>query len=134
MVAAEGGIDPSDAFWLEVKTVGQFCYTHGVPGPNRAYSSELLRLASSDIPKLAKEPLAKFAGILVVIFTEDEATAKHDLHVFMHRCLDKNLPVQSPSSAGFGIADIIGNTRCTVMTVPVRQEAEQATDGPDGPR
>lgn len=122
MVGAEAGVDATDAFWLEVKTVGQYCYTHGVPGPNGAYSSELLSLAGSDIPKLAKERMARFAGILVVLFTADEATARHDLNVFLHRCLDKNLPVQSPSSAGFRIPDIIGNAWCAVTIVPVRPE------------
>jgi hypothetical protein len=124
MVEAEGGVDPADAFWLEVKAVGQYCYTHGVPGPNRAYSSELLSLAGSDIPKLSKEPMARFSGILVVLFTADEVTAKHDLGVFMHRCLDKDLPVQSPSTAGFRIVDIIGNAWCTVTLVPVRPDED----------
>jgi len=121
MLAAEPGIHPTDAFWIEIKLVGQFCYTNGVPGPNRAYTTEMLRLAASDIPKLSRDPLIHHAAALVILFTADEATAKHDIATFLHACLDRDLPVGSPTSIGFVIPDMIGNRRCTVTLVPVRQ-------------
>jgi hypothetical protein len=120
MLAAETGVDPADAFWLEVKVVGQFCFTNGVPGPNRAYSSELLRISASDIPKLSKEERIRWSGVLLILFTADEATAKHDFGAFMHKCIDRDLPVGSPALECFAIPDLIGNARCTVAVVPVK--------------
>jgi hypothetical protein len=110
---------PEDAFWLEVKVAGQFCYTTGVPGPNRAYASELGRLPAGDIAKLAREPAIRHAALMVILFTADRATADHDLGAFAHRCLDRDLPVQAPSLARLEIADRIGNSLCTVAVVPV---------------
>lgn len=124
MLAAETGVEPTDAFWLEIKLVGQYCYTNGVPGPNRTYATEMLRLAASDIPKLSRDPLIKHAAALVILFTADEAIATHDIAAFIHRCLDRELPVGSPSSVGFDVPDIIGNRRCTVTLIPVRPCAE----------
>jgi hypothetical protein len=111
---------PADAFWVEVKLVGQFCYSAGVPGPNRTYASEFLRLPAGDIAKLARDGVIRHAGLLLILFTADQRTADHDLGVFVNRCLDRGLPVQSPSAARFGIADRIGNSLCTVALVPVR--------------
>jgi hypothetical protein len=111
---------PEEALWLEVKLVGQFCYSAGVPGANRTYSSELVRLPQGDIAKLARERAIRHAGLLLILFTADEATAEHDLGVFMHRCLDRELPVGSPSTSRFGVQDRIGNRVCTVALVPVR--------------
>lgn len=106
---------------MEVKVVGQFCYTAGVPGPNRTYASELLRLPAGDIAKLAREPRVVHGGVLLVLFTADRRTADHDLNVFAHRCLDRALEVRSPAVERFGIADRIGNGVCTVALVPVRR-------------
>ncbi len=46
-----GGIPPDEACWLELKVVGQFCHTAGVPGPNRAYTSQLIRGTINDLKK-----------------------------------------------------------------------------------
>jgi hypothetical protein len=113
------GIPPEEAYWLEVKLVGQFCFSNGVPGPNRAYASELLSLAASDIPKIARDARIRHGGLILILFTDDRATAEHDLAAFLHRCLDKELPVSSPSVARFEIPDLIGNTLCTISVVPV---------------
>ncbi len=120
MASAHGGIEPCDAFWIEVKLIAQFCYTRGIPGPNRAYVTELLRIATSDIPKLSREKSIRSSGLLIILFTVDEATATHDLDAFMHRCLDRNLPVASPSKSTFTVRDIVGNQRCTTFLVPVK--------------
>lgn len=119
-LAVEPGIPPDEAFWLEVKLVAQFCFSGGVPGPNRTYASELLRLAASDIPKLSRDPAIRHAGVLVLLFTADRATADHDLAAFIHRCLDRDLPVGSQSMERVGIPDLIGNTLATVCLLPIR--------------
>lgn len=110
---------PGDAFWLEVKVVGQHTYTRGVPGPNRAYSSEALGGPAQDAIKLEWDPHIRQAGVLLVLFTEDERTAAHDVGVLMHRLLDRELPVSSPAIERVPIPDLIGNRVCTVVIVPV---------------
>jgi hypothetical protein len=113
------GIPPEEAYWIEVKLVGQFCYSNGVPGPNRTYTSELLTTVASDIPKLARDEHIRHAALLLILFTADRATADHDLAAFVHKCLDRGLPVSTPSVARVEVPDLIGNTLCTVAAVPV---------------
>lgn len=108
-----------DAYWLEVKTVGQFTYTRGVPGPNRSYSSELVAGPGADAVKLEWDRFIAWAGVLVVAFTEDETTARHDLSVLMHRLLDRELPVLSPAIRCVRIPDFIGNRVCAAALIPV---------------
>lgn len=114
-------VHPREALWLEVKVIGQFCYTHGVGGPNRAYASELTRTTVGDLRKLVRDPLIEHAALLLVLFTLDEATAEHDLAAFTHRCLDKGLSVNAPVVRGFNLADRIGNRRASVAVVRVRR-------------
>jgi hypothetical protein len=118
-VAASPGIDPGEAYWLEVKCIGQFCYSAGVPGPNRTYSSELLSGPSKDLIKLEWDAAVRYGGAMVVLFTDTEATARHDLAILMHKCLDRELPVSSPAIRTIPIPDLIGNTACTVCLVPL---------------
>ena len=125
-LAVSPGIGPDEAFWLEVKLVGQFCFTPGVPGPNRAYSSELLSIVTADIPKLARDRLIRHAALMVILFSADAATAEHDLAAFIHRCLNRGLPVASPDFCRFPIPDLIGNTECTVCLTPVRPDHPEA--------
>jgi hypothetical protein len=120
---ARRGVAPEDAFWLEVKSVGQHCYTNAVPGANRTYSSELLGVVPTDVPKLAADVTIRHAGLLLVLFTETDAVAEHDVSVLMHRCLDRGLPVAWPVTERFEIPDMIGNRRCTLSLVPVRTVA-----------
>jgi hypothetical protein len=113
--------DPGDALWLEVKSVGQCCYTHGVGGPNRAYASELTRGTAIDLRKLCSDGLIEHAALVLVLFTADEATAEHDVAALAHRCLDRGLSVSAPVVRGFDIADRIGNRRASVAVVRVRR-------------
>jgi len=119
VAAAYPGIPPEEAYWIEVKLVGQYCFNAGVPGPNRSYASELLTTAAADITKVSREPMIRHGSLLLVLFTADQPTASHDLTAFMHRCLDRDLPVQSPSQARFEVPDLIGNRLCTVAAVPI---------------
>ncbi len=112
-------VPPEEAFWLEVKTVQQFCVTSGVPGPNGAYASELTRNPVKDLAKLVADERVCHAGVCVVLCAADEATARHDLAVLAHRCLDRNLPITSPEIRVHRMQDRIGNGVCAVGLVSI---------------
>ncbi|MCZ6810483.1 MAG: hypothetical protein O7D97_00645 [Planctomycetota bacterium] len=113
--------DPPDAvgldqaFWLEVKVVAQFTTN----GPNRNYSSQLLGAVQSDVGKLSREMGIIHCGVLVVLFTQDQRIAEHDLAAWLARCLDRRLPIGSPSTREFTITDRLGNGVCVIALYPV---------------
>lgn len=111
-------ISPEEAAWIEVKVVAQFAFTHGVPGPNSAYSSELTASLARDIEKLNGEPLVRHGGLLLVLFTRDQRTAEHDVSIALHRCLDRERKFKSPEVARLPILDRVGNALCSVVLVP----------------
>ncbi len=111
-------IPPDEAAWIEIKVVAQFAFTHGVPGPNSAYSSELTGRLARDLAKLNSEPLARHGAVMLVLFTQDEHTAEHDLSIALHRCLDRGCRFRSPHAARFPILDRVGNAVCTIVIVP----------------
>ncbi len=113
------GVDPREALWIEVKAAGQFAVIDGVGRPNSSYTSQLLTGAVADVRKLAKEGELSHTAALIVMFNADEAAADHDLRAWAHRCLDKGLPISSPSANRFPITDRIGNTVCTVALTRV---------------
>ncbi len=104
-----------DAFWLEVKTVSQF--RSGRPARN--YSAGLLTAATEDVGKIASDPGLLYAGLLVIAFTLDQATALNDLDVWRLRCLQDDLPLLSPATTGFGISDRTGNGHCSLALFPI---------------
>ena len=108
-----------DAFWLEVKVVGQYT-SHG---PNSRYSAQLLTDAQLDVEKLSRNPGILHAALLIVLFARDEETAEHDLGVWLDHCLRRGLSVHSPSIRVFGLTDRLGNRRCSIGVYPVRPAA-----------
>jgi len=109
-------VDPEQAYWLEVKTVAQF----ETSGPFRRYSAELLSPVTRDVKKLWTDPAIRHAGLLLVLFTVDEATALHDIEAWHQRCLDKSIPAMPPAVRGFAIQDRIGNAWCAAAVFGVR--------------
>jgi len=109
-------IDPQDAYWLEIKSVAQF----ETAGPFRHYSKELLAPVTADVKKLHDDRVICHAGLLLILFTQDQATADHDLAAWHNRCLEKHHPVAPPASRGFKITDRVGNSYCTAALFPVR--------------
>lgn len=115
------GVAPDEAYWLECKVVGQFCYRGGVPGPNGTYASEVLRGVAGDLRKLRGDPAILHGGVLLVLFTASEAVADADLGILIHRMLDKEILVRAPESASFAIQERIGNTHCRCAVIePMR--------------
>lgn len=118
-------VSPADAYWLEVKLVGQFCYTDGFAGPNRTYTSELTRGVPMDLRKLRDDPAIVRAGALLLHFAADEAIARHDLAQLIHRCVDRGLRVRPPSVRVVPIQDRIGNAVCGVSIIePIHEPVE----------
>jgi len=103
-------VDPQQAYWLEIKTVAQF----ETSGPFRRYSFELLASVTEDVRKLWGDSLVRHGGLLLVLFTQQQTVAEHDLQIWRQRCLDRGFPVSPPAVCGFKITDRIGNAWCTV--------------------
>lgn len=121
VIAPGTGVAPDEACWLEVKVVGQFCPVAGVPGPNPAFASQLLRGPTDDLRKLAADPAILHAAAVVVLFAHSEEVARHDLGVLVRRCLDKGLIAEAPRVMGCPILDRIGNGAAMVaMLRPAR--------------
>ncbi|MEM9882826.1 MAG: hypothetical protein AAF800_07910 [Planctomycetota bacterium] len=108
--------DAEAAYWLEVKTVAQF----EAEGPFRRYSAELLQPVTKDVKKVWSDGVIRHGGLLLVLFTADEATASHDLVAWHGRCVEKGYPVGPPVVRGFGITDRVGNAWCAVGLYGVR--------------
>ncbi len=114
------GADPSECYWIEVKSIAQYAYVDGVPAPNGAYARQLTQGPLEDIAKLASEPAIWHAGMMVVLFAESDAVIEHDITQLAHECLDHDLPVGTPIIESLAICDRAGNARCGVGLIPVR--------------
>lgn len=120
--AVAQGLPPDEACWLELKVVGQFCHTAGVPGANRAYASQLLRGTINDLRKLASDAGILHAGALLVLFTQSRAVAEHDLGVLAQKAAGKGVLASMPRAMHTPVLDRIGNTCCTVALLEPRRE------------
>jgi len=109
-------VDPEAAYWLEIKTVAQ----HETSGPFARYSAELLSPVMKDVKKIWSDGVIQHGGLLIVLFTEDQETAEHDLAVWHERCLRKGFPVGQPAVRGLGVTNRIGNAWCSVAVFGVR--------------
>jgi hypothetical protein len=118
--AAAEATDPADAVWLEVKAVAQHAYRDGVPGPNRAYASEMVNGPAADVCKLLGDGVIERALACLVLFTETEEIARHDTERVAHRLLDDGLPIGLPAIATAPIADRAGNACVTLAVFPIR--------------
>jgi hypothetical protein len=107
------GVD--EVFWLEIKCVGQFAFIDGVPTPNGQYASQLTRGVKLDLAKLSSDAHVLHGGVLLLHFTQDEPTWRHDSQVLLERLIEAKLLPSSPSRGGFPISDRIGNAWCGVM-------------------
>ncbi len=115
---------PESAFWLELKTLGQYTNKAGLPGPNRTYSSDLTRNPLADLAKLTADERIHHAAAAVILFSADEPTARHDINILMNKARTKDLPItlSSPHLRHFPIPDRIGNTLCTVCLIALRKD------------
>lgn len=108
--------DADEAYWLEVKSVAQ----HERSGPFPRYSAELLSPVADDVKKLLNDGVIRWAGLLLVLFTEDRTIAEHDVEAWHKRCVEKALPVSRPALRGLAINNRIGNGWCAAAVIGVR--------------
>lgn len=106
-----------DAGWLEVKCVAQY---HEL-GPNRAYAHALTHPVWKDVQKLARDEGIEHAAVLLILFTEDEAVAEHDLGVWSSRASLRGLPLWPRLTRAVPIGDRLGNRVCTVALFPIER-------------
>lgn len=118
--------DPPDAVpldeacWLEVKTVPQ----HLAEGPNDRYAAELLQPLRRDVRKLAADRGIRHRALVLVLFTDDESTAQHDLAAWERQAIDRGLSFAPPCVRHLAIVDRIGNRTCTVAVYGVNAAPE----------
>ncbi|MGH7243506.1 MAG: hypothetical protein ACREJD_08835 [Phycisphaerales bacterium] len=117
--AEDEGAAPEECLWIEVKCVGQFTYTHGVPGPNRSYTSELTGAVRRDVAKLGSDPLIQHGAAVVVLFSASREVAEHDLGIAANRALDRGVPLKSMRMEHAPIADRVGNRLMTATVFAV---------------
>lgn len=113
------GCPPEEAFWLELKLVGQFAFSRGVPVPNSTYSSELVAGLTADLKKLAADPMIRHGAAALVLFNSAAEIAEHDVRALRDRAARRG-PAPTFLQSGFEVLDRIGNRFCTVVVVPVR--------------
>ncbi|MBC7772745.1 MAG: hypothetical protein H7210_09650 [Pyrinomonadaceae bacterium] len=111
---------PEEALWVEIKVLGQYEFADGVPVPNGAYASRLVRGVVSDLAKLATDVSISHSAVLLILFAADEEVARHDVFQAWHRCLDRDLPIASPMLRVVPISDRIGNTVCVLTAFSMR--------------
>ena len=118
--AAMVGTPAEDALWIELKVCGQYEFVSGVPCPNTAYSTGVIRGPAVDIRKLAREKAILFAASALILFAQDEPTARHDLQIAAHKWLDQSLPIREPVVRIVPIDERIGNTVAAICLTAVR--------------
>lgn len=104
-----------EAYWLEVKIV----YQYTQDGPNHSYASSLVTPSRRDVLKLAKDRGINHRGLLILLFSQDERVAEHDLAQWLHGALNQNLPISSPSLRDIAITDRLGNALCKIALYPL---------------
>lgn len=109
-------VDAQAAYWLEIKTVAQF----ETSGAFKRYSAELLSPVMRDVKKIWSDDVIQHGGLLLILFTQTQEIAEHDLAVWHERCLSKGFPVGPPAVRGMPINDRIGNCWCSAAVFGVR--------------
>lgn len=119
-------VQPSDAIWIELKTTGQFTCRDGIGGPNRAYSSELVRGPLTDARKLLADSTIDAAVVVLILFAANEASARHDVAMAVHRMLDAGSLVVSTEVDVVPIVDRIGNSVCAIVGIGLGHRSPNA--------
>lgn len=110
-----------ETVWLEVKAVGQYTLRGGVAQANRAYATELVAGPLEDLFKLAQEPAIELGASVLVLFSESEEVARHDLARATHQILDGGGPTGAPVWRHTPMTERIGNAIASVAVFPLKR-------------
>jgi hypothetical protein len=111
---------PGDAIWLEVKVAHQFAEggrRHG------GYGQQWRTATVNDLKKIETEPRVRTAGLLLLVFTDAEATVAQDLELFEDVLARKEVLAGFRQVRGIDITERNGHTRCTAALWPTVQKA-----------
>ncbi len=117
---------PGEALWLEVKVAHQYA-----EGGRRhsGYGEQWRQATVKDLAKMEAEPLVREAGLLLIVFTADEAVVEKDLELFEDVLARKEVLAGFRQVRGIDIVERIGHTRCTAALWPtiLKPQAPEAT-------
>ena len=116
--ARDGGgstVDAGDRLWLEMKRVAQFAPERQTSG----YAAALQGAVWRDLAKLAADPGVGHAAQVVIVFTAEEAAARHDLEVSLERAWSRGLRFDLAACLPLPIVDRTGNAWCTTAVVRI---------------
>lgn len=106
-----GGCALADALWVEVKVAARF--------KEGGRSGGSARVAWKDVEKLAGEDAVRRRAVLLVLFTEDEDVAAHDLAAWAALGRGRGLLLEKPVVRGRRIVDRYGNGALVLGLFPV---------------
>jgi len=111
---------PEEALWIELKVARQR-KAGGVP--DSRYGAQWRRHLVADLRKLSDEPQICAAALVLVAFTEDEATLARDLDGFEALLVEHDVVVGFRQVRALPITERIGHRVCGVAAWPTVQRA-----------
>ncbi len=117
LFADADAVPDDEAGWLEVKVVAQ----HRPLGANRGYAARLASPVWADVEKLARDPGIRDGAVLLLLFTEDDAIADHDLDAWARRATLRGLHLWPRREQTIDIGDRLGNRRCRIAIFPLER-------------
>ena len=109
---------PTHGVWLEVKVARQFC-EGGVR--HLGYGSQWRDAVVEDIRKMSTEPKIKDAGLVLIVFTENDQVLGDDLQHFEDVLVRKEVLAGFRQVRSVKILDRIGHHFCSIAIWPTIQ-------------
>lgn len=108
----------TEALWLEIKVAHQF--TEGGRA-HAGYGQQWRDATVKDLQKMEAEPLVREAGLLLIVFTVNEAVVAKDLELFEDVLARKEVLAGFRHVRGIDLLERNGHARCTVALWPTVQ-------------
>ncbi|WP_432799771.1 hypothetical protein [Poriferisphaera sp. WC338] len=117
LFSQQAAANAEDAYWIEVKVVKQF----EAGSRSKKYAHDLLHPVKADVLKIWKDDRLHHAGLLLILFGQDQSSAEHDLQQWHTHHTQRGYPIAPPTIRGFKINDRVGNGWCGLGLYPVRR-------------
>ncbi|QQE11470.1 hypothetical protein JD969_18550 [Planctomycetota bacterium] len=108
-------VSAEEAYWMEVKVVREFDYGQ----LSKKYSNDLKCPVKNDILKIWSDGRLKHGGLLLMLYTADQATGMRDVLKWYELIQQKGLPIRYPALKDFKITERTGNGWCTIALFEV---------------